>query len=436
MAGNYLTKRQQEIAIFRYGVISDIVNGSQMSPKERCHLIHQKSQRKWQIPYSEKTSISVGTIYRWIRLYQSGRCQLEALSPGSRSDLSRNRVWDEETANAVIQFRRQHPNLTVVDLIERMTREQLATPGIDLKPTTVYRFLHARGLMKALPRQPEDRRRFEAQLPNDLWQSDVMHGPRVTHDGKQRKSYLIALIDDHSRLIPYARFYLSEGISSYLDALYHAVLRRGLPKKLYVDNGSAFRSHKLQYVSASLGINLIHATPYQPQGKGKIERWFKTVRGMFLSGCQARSLSDLNDAFVLWLEETYHQRIHSGTGQKPLDRFTDGMHCIRSAPDHLMDYFRSVSLRKVNNDRTVVIDGRLFEAPVDLVGCRIELHYHDSDPDHVEAIWRGQSYGILQPVSVHVNCRVKRDKNNNPAMDIHPSGHYGGGTLFESQSEC
>ena len=117
------------------------------------------------------------------------------------------------------------------------------------------------GLMKDKEPVKEDCRKFEAELANDIWQSDVMRGPMVLVEGRMRKSYLIAFIDDHSRLIPYARFYLSEGVSSYLDALERPFVKRGLPRKLYVDNGAAFRSHRLEQVCASLGVALIHARP-------------------------------------------------------------------------------------------------------------------------------------------------------------------------------
>jgi putative transposase len=125
--------------------------------------------------------------------------------------------------------------------------------------------------MHAPQKKPTDRRKFEAELPNDLWQSDVMHGPKVHVDGKRRKTYLIAVIDDHSRLICHGQFYLSEKLACYLQALEQALLKRGLPRKLYVDNGPAFRSRHLEQVTASLGIALIHSKPYKPQGRGKID---------------------------------------------------------------------------------------------------------------------------------------------------------------------
>jgi len=277
-----------------------------------------------------------------------------------------------------------------------------------------------------------DRRKFEAELPNDLWQSDVMHGPRVDVNGKMRKSYLIAVIDDHSRLIVHGQFYLSEALVSYLDAFENALAKRGLPRKLYVDNGAAFRSRHLEYISASLAIALIHSKPYQPQGRGKIERFFRTVRGQFLSDFKGQTLNELNDAFESWLSNIYHQRKHSSTKQTPLGRFAANLQCLRAAPDNLHDYFRKVARRKVNKDRSITLNGRLYEAPVALITKRVELLYHDSQPEQIEVKYQNKSFGNLVPVKLNVNCRIKRDKNNNP--QIHCStNEYGGGKLWASK---
>ncbi|MFC1814693.1 DDE-type integrase/transposase/recombinase [Thermodesulfobacteriota bacterium] len=177
---------------------------------------------------------------------------------------------DDDTCEALIRLRTEMPAATVLHLIEQMNQRKLVAPGTVLNNTTVYRFLHQQKLMHLAGSQPVDRRKFEAELPNDLWQSDVLHGPKVDVEGRQKKTYMIAILDDHSRLIVYARFYLSEALASYLDAFENALARRGLPRKLYVDNGPAFRSRQLEYITASLSITLIHARPYLPQGKGYV----------------------------------------------------------------------------------------------------------------------------------------------------------------------
>ena len=342
---------------------------------------------------------------------------------------------DEETCLSLIELRRQMPAVTVPGLIEQMNRQNRVTTGIVLNNSTVYRFLHHQNLMAPQMRKPVDRRKFEAELPNDLWQSDVMHGPKVDVAGKMRKTYLIAIIDDHSRLIVHAAFYLSEKLTSYLIAFEDAIAARGLPRKLYVDNGAAFRSKHLEYITASLAISLIHAKPYMPQGKGKIERWFKTVRSRFLPLFKGTGLSQLNESLRHWITESYHERIHSATRQTPFERFTGKMHCLRSAPANLKNYFRKVARRTVSKDRSVTLNGRLYEAPVALIGKRVELLYHDSDPEKVEVKYRNKSFGLIRVVDLYVNCRVKRDKNNNPQIESNHFTKYKGGKLLSQKGQ-
>ncbi len=262
-----------------------------------------------------------------------------------------------------------------------------------------------------------DRRRFEAELPNDIWQSDCLHGPRVLHEGKMRKSYLFAFIDDMTRLVPHAGFYLNEGIGSFIDAFIKALSKRGLPRKLYVDNGPAFSTQILRHATASLGIALIHSRPYQPEGRGKIERFFRTVRMQLLSTVQdGLTLEELNRRLGEWVD-LYHISRHSATKEAPLNRYGNHLHLVREAPRHLMDHFRKRVTRKVDRDRIVSLDGKLYEAPVPLIGATVTLLYHDGDPSRVEVIHNGASHGMLIPLDVHVNARVKR---LNQAVDIVP----------------
>jgi putative transposase len=408
-----MTEEQKiDVAVFRYGVIAEFVGTTRLDRGEREKLLRDKCTRKWQIPYTFRTHISRSTINRWVQRYNEDGCRLEALCPQNRTDQGQVRAIDEETSLAILELRRQQPKTTVPELVRILHQRQLVTTGRSVSQSTVYRFLHQHNLMRQEPAENADRRKFEAELPNDMWQSDVMHGPHLYYDGKQRKSYLIAFIDDHSRLIPHARFYLSEALAPFMEAFQAALGKRGLPRKLYVDNGAAFRSRGLEYTCAALGIALIHAKPYQPQGKGKIERFFRTVRTQFLPSFTGQSLEQINVEFEQWLEQTYHQRRHSSTGQTPLLRFTTKMHCLRASPENLLDYFRKAVRRRVNKDRSVVVDKRLFEAPVDLIGKRVELLYHDQSPEKVEIRFSGQSYGFLNQIDLHVNSRVKRDKNS------------------------
>lgn len=408
-------KQKIDVAVFRYGVIQDFVSGIKLDHGGREQLLREKCARKWLIPHSCKTSISRGTIQRWINIYESSGGQLESLYPEGRNDKGATRVLDNETCLMLTQLRKEMPDVTVSFIIKIMKQRGLA-PN-HLSQSTVYRFFHQQDLMRK-SKSPEDCRKFEAEHPNDMWQSDVMHGPHVEINGKQRKTYLIAFIDDHSRLIVYGRFYASENTRSFMHALEQAFLRRGLPRKLYVDNGSAFRSRHLMHTLASLSIALIHSRPYKPQGRGKIERFFKSVRSQFLPGFTGTTMENINAAFEDWLSHEYNDRKHSATGKKPLERFTDGIECIRSTPDNLKDNFRKIVRRRVNKDRTITLDKRLYQGPVELIGKQVELLFHEDEYDRVEVRYQQKSFGFINQVDLNVNYRVKRDKKNNPVISV------------------
>jgi len=426
-------EQKKQVAAFRFGVIHELVNTKGLSRGEQERLIRDKCARRWSIPCSNRTRIGRTTILRWLRLYKGGNSRIESLLTSGRSDRGASRSMDEETCLSLIGLRREFPRITISTLISKM-RE--ANPEVRLNPSSVHRLLKREGLNRPAERKPEDRRKFEAELANEIWQSDVMHGPMARVGEKMRKTYLIAFLDDHSRLVPHGEFYLSEGLVCFQDAFEKCLLKRGLPRKLYVDNGAAYRSHHLEQVCASLGIALIHARPYMPQGKGKIERFFRSVREGFLTGFKGESLKDLNEAFSLWLEDIYHGRKHGSTGQTPFERFTSNMECLRPAPADLTDHFRKVARRRVAKDRTIILDGKLFEGPVSLIGKQVDLLYHERNMGRVEVRYDGKSYGFIAAVDIHVNCRVKRDRNNN--AQVSPSGlerRYKGGNLWSGGCE-
>ena len=425
---------KKKVAVFRYGVIADFVGGMELPRGERRRRLMEKCAQRWVIPGSARSRIGMSTIKEWITRYKASGNNLESLYPTEREDKGRSRTVDDDTAAGIIKLRKEMPNATLPVLIRVAGERKIIQRGTALSKSTMYRFLKANGLMD-LPAPAKDRRRFEAESPNDLWQSDVMHGPMVTVDGKQRKTYLTAFIDDHSRLIPHAEFFLSEKLDNFLEAFRKALLTRGLPRKLYVDNGPAFRSSHLEHICASLGVVLIHAKPYQPEGKGKIERFFRTVRMQFLPITKASTLTELNTTLSDWVRE-YHESTHSTIVEPPLRRFTRGLACVRPAPSDLSDHFRKEVKRSVAKDRTFTIQGRLYEAPVDLVGKQVRLLYHEHDPARVEVLWDGKTYGFVNLLDVNVNCRIKRENGVTGIDSGNAPEKYKGGNLFRRAEEA
>jgi len=421
-------KKNEEIAVFRFGIIHEFVNGANLAPDEKRRLLLEKCARKWVIPHSNRTRISENTVYKWIRRYRQSGGNIESLYPQPRNDCGKTRTLDEESILAIIETRKDRPRTPVPVLLEDLKRQLLVPQRMGL--TTLYRLLHETGLMEKTS-APEDRRKYEAEWPNDIWQSDVMHGPMVMVNQRQRKTYLIAFMDDHSRLIAFAQFYLSENLESFMDAFEKALAKRGLPRKFYVDNGAAYRSHMLEFTCASLAIALIHARPYKPQGKGKIERFFRHIRSSFLPDANTGSLEQLNASLGHWIDSFYHQRKHAATGMTPFERFTRNLACIRKAPRDLKAHFRKAVHRTVAKDRTITLNGHLFEAPVLLIGKRVLLLYHEHDWQQIEVFWNEKSHGFLAPVNLHVNCRVKRDKNKNTELESSGKTDYQGGGLWK-----
>jgi len=398
---------KKDIARFRFGVISDLVGQRKLSRGEKQRILDDKSRAEWAIPRSSRMRISRSTILHWLRRWEKSGGRLESLYPEHRSDKNTTRVLDADSAQALIRLKKEYRGATLATILGEARRRGVVPSNFRVSKATLYRFFKRQGLEEdALP---VDRRKFEAELPNDLWQSDALHGPKVLVEGRLRKAYLFAFIDDMSRFIPHAQFYLREHIDSYSDALRQALAKRGLPRKLYVDNGPTFSSRHLGHVTAALGIALIHSQPYQPQGRGKIERWFRTVREQFLSlQPEGLPLSVLNRYLQEWIDTAYHTTPHAGTGEAPLVRYLRHVHLLREAPKDLDDSFRKRALRRVARDRTVALNGRLYEAPLELIGKQVWLLFHDTDPARIEIQRDGESAGWLVPLDLQINSRIRR----------------------------
>ena len=375
-----LDERRREIALFRYGVIADLI---QLEPNHRGLYaeLTKKAQHQYTIPGSLRRRVAAETMRGWLRDYRRGG--FEALVPRVRADQGGTRSIPERVVDLLCQMKDDSPALSIPALIKvaRAKHADLVTDEVVLPESTVHRLLARRGLTDKKPDEPtsKDRRRFEHESAGDLWMSDVMYGPKIRDAGRMRQTYLIAFIDDATRVVPRALFPFSERAVSYLSVLEQAIRRRGIPKRLYVDNGFAFRSRQLSVVCAKLGIALIHAKPCSPQGKGKMERWFRTVRMQLLPLLrpeQLVSLDTMNRALAAWIEGEYHHAAHRGLGdESPADKWARTSDGVRMAAADLGDHFLAEQKRRVQRDRTVALDGVAFEVDAALVGERITLRF-------------------------------------------------------------
>lgn len=420
------TDLRREIALFRYRLIAEILCLPPGSA-ERWALIRDKAGREYTIPGSRRTRVAVTTIRDWLALYEDGG--FDALHPKRRQDRGQPRGLPPAVAELLVRLKETDRRLSVRALIRQAQASGSVPATTALAPATVYRLLRQEGLMGPAQERADghDRRRFSYPEAGDLWMADCMHGPKIGSDPgdrrRRRKAYLLAVIDDATRVIPHAAFAFSESAEAFLPVLRQALLKRGVPQRLYCDNGASYRSRHLAVICASLGIHLIHARPYEPAGKGKIERFFRTCRAQFLPTLDetaTASLDALNRRLGAWIEGEYHRTPHRGLDQQrtPLDQWALAAGRVRPAPpdDELDTIFRFQHRRRVAKDRTVSFQGRLYEVGAELVGQRIVLLVDPAAPPGrpIPVRHNGRAAGQATLLDPHANALVRRSSGPRP----------------------
>ena len=409
------------VALFRLSVLGPLVSRDRLERGELKWLVRELAGRDYDIPGTDRSRIGEKTIEAWFYTWRRGG--IEALTPKSRSDRGRSKLA-LAVQEAILDAKRDNPRRSIDQLIALVEHSGQAPHG-TVPRSSVHRLLQGHGLSRptGAASEPEEHRSYEAQYAGDIWYGDVMHGPRVPVNGRVRKVYLVSLMDDASRLLAHSAFCTGETALDIEGVLKQAVLKRGLPVKLVVDNGPAYRAKTLQGICARLGIHLIYCRPYAPEGKGKLERWHRTLRDQFLSELDTtciHDLADLNARLWAWVEKIYHRRTHSSLqGQTPLQRYQQDLVRIRtlgSRAARLDELFYHRIERKVRKDGTVAYQGQRFEVPYELAGQSVQLVV---DP-HAEQVIsvennKGETLGEATPLDVLANTQRRRRKPATPA---------------------
>lgn len=402
-----MTEAQREqVALFRYGIIAPILNG-QVSNLTRYFI--EQSSKTHDVPCYGIKEYSYKTFEAWLKDYR--RDGFDGLKPGNRSDKGIPRKISNDLEAHLVALRKEQRLLPVSIFYNELVSKGEILPS-DISYPTLYRVLKKYGLVGKDPLSSPERKRFSYDKVNALWQGDISDGPYINVSGVKKQAFLFAFIDDCSRLVPYAQFFFSEKFDSLRTVFKEALLRRGIPNMLYVDNGKVYRSQVLQIACATLGITLIHTQPYDAASKGKIERFFGTVKTCFLPLLRQNpvsSLEELNQRFWKWLEEDYHRKLHSGTGRPPLDLFMSQAAGLRlvSDPSSLDPLFLKRDNRRVKHDGTISVDNKLYEVSQRFIGQSVEVRFDD---DGVYIYEDGKAIEKAVPVNFSDNTRVKRDK--------------------------
>ena len=421
-------ERRAQIALERYTLILPILRAG--SAKERHHLRKQLVASQ----AGEGGGLSLTTLYRWEKAWTQGG--FEALKPQPRQEKTVARAVSSETLDRAEALKREQPFRSARAIINalQLDREQ-PIPEAKLSERTLRRHLAKRGATSAqlvAEQRPKPYRRFERNAFGDLWQGDALHGPELpdpAQPDRKRPTFLFAFIDDHTRLVPHAQFYWHEQLPRLEDCLKKAIRRYGAPLAVYVDRGAVYTSQQFDTACATLGIQRILATAYYPEGKGKIERFFRFVRSDFLpelARSDVTSLAQLNQSLLAWLEVVYHRKHHTELGQSPLERYRQNPNPTARAvdPDLLYQAFLHRVQRHVTKTATVSFQGNRYHVPAFLRGQTIELRYDPLDLARLEIWFRSQFLDLAQPETLVASHHPDATPDPVPAPPSDPSLDY------------
>ena len=446
------------MALFRYGLIAPLL-APDLEPGEAAGLRREFLAREHLEPGEHKPRrFSARTLQRWLKAYRGQG--LEGLKPALRKDHGSLKALAPEVLEKAVALREEAPGRSTRQIIEILeldpetpvrpnavklstlsrhlrrlgkTRAQLRQPkGVfrryekdrpnaqwqwdvlygpylpdpaDPKLSTLSRHLRRLGKTRAQLRQRKGVfRRYEKDRPNAQWQSDVLYGPYLPDpaDPKtSRRTFLIAFLDDYSRLVAHGGFYWAEDLPSLLDCFKRAILKRGLPVRVYCDRGAVYQSSQFQRVCGELGIRHIAARPYAPEGKGKIERFWQNVDSSFLPELKLRpaaALDELQTLFSAWLEQGYHRWTNRETGETPVDRFARGLGDIRLPdPVRVQQAFLWTEKRWVDKTACFSLQGNRYEVDPRLARCKVTLRYDPYDLSAIQVWHEGRRYPDAVP---------------------------------------
>lgn len=400
---------REKIALFRYGIIAPLLNG-----QVKCsEYLAQISGITHDVPHYGFKEYNPKTIESWVRIYR--RFGFDGLKPKKRSDVGKSRAMSQELKEKLLNLRKENRHISAMLFYQLLISSGVILPS-DVSYSSVYRFLKRHQLLGGEKILDAERKRFAYDAVNVLWQGDMSYGPYIKVNGKKVRTFLFAFLDDCSRLVTSAAFTLSENFDALKGIFKDALIRRGIPKIVYVDNGKIYRSEHFNVICASIGINLTHTQPYDPASKGKIERFFGTVRQRFLPLLNEQDLSsldNLNTAFSRWLESDYNRKVHSATGKTPLDIFMSQFNSVRlvNDPKALDALFLRRVQRKVKHDCTVSVNNLLFEVPPQFAGQKIEVRFEGENPDVIYIYSDGKEIAHGKRVVFSDNALIKRGKN-------------------------
>lgn len=395
-------KKSEAIALFRYRIIAQVLNNT---GKGQMKHFREMAKKEHDVPYGGKAYYKAGTFKGWLRDYRNGG--FDALKPKERIDKGCSRKIDEQLGKIIKEKVEHYPFVSSAAVYRLLISEGDISPH-QLGEGTLRKYIKDNKLR--IFTEPTPRKKFEKQTINQLWIADCMHGPYIIDQKRKRQVFLISVIDDCSRVIVGSRFFFHENSLSLECVLKEAISRFGLPDHLYTDNGAIFVSTHLQLACARLGIALIHSKPYDSPSRGKIERFFRTVRAKFLpfiTLSDIGSIEQLNTDFSKWLDKDYQKHFHHGIDMAPMDKWMNKLKetSIKRLSSHELDNAFYITIkRKVKNDATISVNSTLYEVNPSFIGKMVELRYPSDKPEQLSIYENDKPVCAVAKVNLHENA--------------------------------
>ena len=401
---------QLEIARIRFGLIAPMIQGT-FPDESMSAYCRRVAAFPVKLPDGRQVQYKPKTIGKWVSMYNRGG--MDALVPKTRCDKGGTRVITEEAEVEIRRLKREYPRLNATQIHDRLVQESILPATVSV--SSVQRYIKRNGLRGASAAPAKDRKAFEAAYFGGMWQADTCYLPYIRENGKSRRTYLIMILDDYSRMIVGGKLFYQENAANFQQVFREAVATYGIPHKLYTDNGTPYSNEQLSYICGSIGTVLLHAPVRDGASKGKVERNFRTLKERWLYGIdvsQIQSLAEFNRMLAEYIRK-HNTTLHSITGQSPLERYLCMNERIRKpvSREWLEECFHNRIMRKVNRDATVHLSNVVYDAPMQFIGQKVEIRFLPGDLQSAYILYGGTHYPLRLTDRV-ANGKIRRE---NPA---------------------
>lgn len=398
-----------EIAHFKFGLIAPVIQ-NRFPDASAMAYYRRVTSDPIERPDGTFYKYNPGTLQKWVVYYKSAG--MDGLIPKTRADKGTSRKLSDTAIEEIYNLRERFPRVNATLIRHKLLKDGFITPDVNVR--AIQRYIKANDLKSARNINVKDRKAFEEEFFGCMWQADTCYLPYITEDGKERRTYLIMIIDDHSRMIVGGEIFYNDNALNFQRVLKQAVETYGIPDKLYLDNGSPYSNEQLNLICDSIGTLCLHTPVRDGASKGKVERNFRTLKDRWLYALDHKQVQSLDEFNRMLREYIYRHNstVHSATKETPMDRFLRTKEHIRKpkSKDWLDESFHNRITRKVNNDATISLMGNYYDVPPQFIRMRVDIRFLPDAMDEAYILYDGAHYPIVSTDKV-ANSKTRRNND-------------------------